>query len=353
MLSHRIKRAGIFWGVLLLFFVMATDGYAQRRRRPTAVNEQATGVRVFQSTSGTGNIRQGIVTEAPKPVVITEDMVSDLLKQYRLSVQQKRFLDALGIIEKVPTSKIPIAFKTEIAFLKKLEQVELRAVKANAVINRDSEMEEPLKKQVDRLLREAQFALLGGNNEIAKDVLIHIIFLTGQNVRARYLLEDMLYLKSDAYKIENMESKYWKRSETGFYGGNYQQSVDALQVLTVLDSENPMVFERLGSSYYMMAEREKALAAWNTAVFLSPENAELKEMVSQLEKVVEQDKIEAKKNRQTIKKAAQTPVGETIVLGKFTSQEKAYEFAAQAKKQGAKPTISEEDGKWVVRGPKP
>lgn len=353
MLSHRIKRAGIFWGVLLLFFVMATDGYAQRRRRPTAVNEQATGVRVFQSTSGTGNIRQGIVTEAPKPVVITEDMVSDLLKQYRLSVQQKRFLDALGIIEKVPTSKIPIAFKTEIAFLKKLEQVELRAVKANAVINRDSEMEEPLKKQVDRLLKEAQFALLGGNNEIAKDVLIHIIFLTGQNVRARYLLEDMLYLKSDAYKIENMESKYWKRSETGFYGGNYQQSVDALQVLTVLDSENPMVFERLGSSYYMMAEREKALAAWNAAVFLSPENAELKGMVSQLEKVVEQDKIEAKKNRQTIKKTAQTPVGETIVLGKFTSQEKAYEFAAQAKKQGAKLTISDEDGKWVVRGPKP
>jgi len=353
MLSHSIKRTGILLGVVFLFFAMATDGYAQRRRRPTTGSDQATGAKVFQSTPITGNMRQVIVNEAPKPVVLTEDMVSDLLKQYRLSVQQKRFLDALGIIEKVPTSKVPIAFKTEIAFLKKLEQVELRATKSNAVINRDSEMEEPLKKQVDRLLREAQFALLGGRNEIAKDVLIHVIFLTGQNVRARYLLEDMLDLKSDAYKIENMESKYWKRSETGFYGGNYQQSVDALQVLTALDSENPMVFERLGSSYYMMAEREKALAAWNTAVFLNPENAGLKEMAAQLEKVVEQDKIDAKKNRQTIKKMAQTPVGETIVLGKFTSQEKAYEFAAQVKKQGGKPTISEEEGKWVVRGPKP
>jgi len=327
---------------------LAVDAMAQRRRRPVVPG--APSGMLLSTTNPTAVL---VTKNVEKPFVYTDDLLPDLLKQYRQAMQEKKYADALKALDKIPAAKWPATQKKEAVILRQFQSVDQRVAKANAVILRDNEVDEPVKRQADNLIREAQQAILTGKNDVARDVLIHVLFLTGQNMKARYLMEDLLELKSDAYKVENMEAKYWKRSEIGFYGGNYQQAVDALLLLSVLDRENPTVFERLGSAYYMMAEREKALAAWNTAVFLDEGNAALKETVSQLEKAIEEDKEAAKQARKAAKKEVATVVADTIVLGKFNTQDKAYEFAAQVKKQGGKPVVAEEDGKWVVRGPKP
>ena len=327
---------------------MASDAMAQRRRRPVVPGSPA--VQLWSTANPTAIV---VTRNLEKPFVYTEDLLPDLLKQYRQAMQEKKYTDALKALDKIPPTKWSPSQKKEAAILRQFQSVEQRVAKANAVISRDNEVDEPVKRQANNLILEAQQAILTGKNEVARDVLIHVLFLTGQNMKARYLMEDLLELKPDAYKVENMESKYWKRSEVGFYGGNYQQAVDALLLLSVLDRENPTVFERLGSAYYMMAEREKALAAWNTAVFLDDGNTALKETVAQLEKAIDEDKEAAKQARKAAKKDVVAVVADTIVLGKFNTQDKAYEFAAQVKKQGGKPVVAEEDGKWVVRAPKP
>jgi tetratricopeptide (TPR) repeat protein len=199
------------------------------------------------------------------------------------------------------------------------------------------------------LYREAQAALIDKQTDLARDLFIHVLFLHRQNLRAKTMLEDVLELKTGFYKVENMEEKYWKQSSVLFYGGNYARAVDTLRALTYFSKDNPVVYERMGSCYYMLGENLNAISSWNTAVFLNPDNKELQPLISKVQKLIEEEKAQSKEKR-LVRQTKQIPEGDLQLMGMFPNQDRAYDFASKLRAQGMDPIVAEEDsGKWSVK----
>ncbi|NBV41250.1 hypothetical protein EBR96_00550 [bacterium] len=287
-----------------------------------------------------------------KPVELSDDELFQLQQKYKDLMATKKFDEALATIEKLPESTLSRPQKQEFQTLRTFRVVEERVASSSSLFQKDDELDEATKKSVQKLYKEAQAALLNSQQELAKDILIQVLFLHRQNLRAKILLEEALDLKSGAYKIENMEAKYWNKSSVNFYAGNYQQAVDVLTALSFFDKDNPVVYERMGSAYYMMGEKEKAISAWNTCLFLDPSNKDLEEVIKRTQELIAEEKEAAK--AQKAKPRSQNVIqGETQLMGKFPNQNQAYDYANTLRKQGVDAVVSEEDdGKWAVRVPK-
>jgi|GEM_PF-1131700 len=303
-------------------------------------------------SSVTGNAKQ-----ATQNVVqpLTDDVLFDLEKNYEDLIKQKQFNEALALLVKVPDSQLTRRRKIEKGLLYTFVAVEDEVSKTNTLFQKDDELDEATKKTVQKLYKEAQLALIQGKNDLSRDLLIHILNLHRRSLRAKKLLELGLDLKVGSYKIENMETKYWDKSKVYFYGGNYGASIDALTVLLFFDNENPLVYERLGSSYYMSGEKKKAIEAWNTALYFDPTNKDLAQIVEKTKQVMKEDETENKALEQNRKKTTTTqatPV-ESQVFGIYKTQNEAYNYASELKKQGLNPIVEETDnGKWAVKVPK-
>jgi len=296
-----------------------------------------------QSTQATINV----------PVALTDDEIFQVEQKYKDAMAAKKFDEALGLLRKLPETSMSRPRRAERQMLTTFEVVEQRIASSSSMFAKDDELDDATKKMVQKLYKEAQNALLTNQNDLAKDILIHVLFLHRQNLRAKILLEEALDLKSGSYKIENMEAKYWNKSSINFYGGNYQAAVDVLQALSFFDKDNPTVYERMGSAYYMMGEKEKAISAWNTVMFLDPSDKELEEVIKKTQELIADEKEQAKKEKARPRNAQNVNIAETQLMGKFPKQDQAYEYANTLRKQGVDAVVTEEDdGKWAVRVPK-
>ena len=217
------------------------------------------------------------------------------------------------------------------------------------------ELDQEKQKTIKRLYKQAQVSLINKDDKVAKDLLIQILNTHRRNLKAKKLLNYGLGLKTGSYKIEDVNKKYWKKSEVSFYGGNYERALEYLQLLAKIDNTNPEVFDRIGSNYYMMGEKRKAIDAWNTAVFLKPDNEELKVIIKKTEDMIEKE-FQEEKAREKARKATTKKVEKVKnkqLMGVFSDQTKAYNFARQYQKRGLEPIVEEdEDGRWSVSLPK-
>ncbi len=296
-----------------------------------------------------------LAASANVAVVLSDDELSDLERAYKEKMNQKQYMDAYDILQKIPDKQLDKRKKAEKASLTVFRQIEEDITKnTNPLFQKEEELDEDTRKSIQKLYREAQAAYLQGNTDLTRDLLIQILYLHRPNVKAKKFLLTGLNLKSEDYKVEDIKQKYWDKSKTLFYGGNYMQSAEALNVLIFFDKENPLVYERLGSSYYMMGEKKKAIEAWNTALFFNPGNKDLEGTIERAKKVMAEEDAEAKK-QQAVKKTttSKEKVGETQMMGLFKTQTEAYNFAGELKKRNLSPIVEEQDnGKWAVKVPK-
>ncbi len=280
---------------------------------------------------------------------LTEEELFQVQQSYTDAIAQKRFDDAIGLIERIPTKDMSRQQKEERDILRRFRDVEVQVSQSSSLFQKDDELDDATRKSIQRLYREAQAALIDKQTDLARDLFIHILFLHRQNLRAKTMLEDVLELKTGFYKVENMEEKYWKQSSILFYGGNYAQAVDTLRALTYFSKDNPVVYERMGSCYYMLGENQNAISSWNTAVFLNPDNKELQPLIAKVQKLMEEEKAQAKEKR-LVRQTKQIPEGDLQLMGMFPNQDRAYDFASKLLAQGMEPIVTEEDsGKWSVK----
>lgn len=284
---------------------------------------------------------------------LTEEELYDLQRQFDSLIKRKQFKSALGTVQLIPERKLSKSQKIIKKHLVFFETIENEAEEKGGLFASEKDLDSYTKNTVKRLYREAQKAYIDGEDDIVRDLLIHIIYLHRRNVKAKKFMEFAYDAKVGSYKVEDMEEKYWKISDVSFYGGNYRESVRALKILTYFDRENPVLYEKLGSSYYMMAQRKKAVDAWKTAIFLGgKKNKELDSIIKKTEKQIKEDRLKAKKRKESRKGRIKESVvtGKTKLMGVFPTEEKAYSFASELKKQNKKAIVEEtKEGKFAVK----
>jgi len=284
--------------------------------------------------------------------------VDELRLKLQEQLKQKKYEKALDVLEQIPRNLRTEKESTLIKNFNLFKRIDDLEKENDSQFKRKSDLDEDTKKFMDRLFSEAQQFFLEGDKQIAQDLLIQVLFLDRTNFKAKKFLEYGLELGLGAYAIENMESKYWKLSDIYFYGGNYEKSIQALKLLSVFDPKNPLIFEKMGSTYYMMGETKKAINSWNTAIFLDPGNKELPLVVQNATKEMEKQDQEIKEriaNRGKQRDSQSKNRAETQLLGVFNEQSKAYDYAQKVKQQkpGIEVIVEQNDeGKWTVGVPK-
>ncbi|MGE4170405.1 MAG: tetratricopeptide repeat protein [Candidatus Margulisiibacteriota bacterium] len=286
---------------------------------------------------------------------LTQDDIRDIRQAYDDAMKQKQYSVALTTLSKLPDKALTPGLKSAKTTLTLFGTIEAEASANASIFRKDDTLDEDTKRTVSKLYKEAQSAYLNGQQDIARDLLIHILFLDRQNANAKKFLELGLNLPLGTYKVENMEAKYWNLSSVHFYGGNYNSAVQDLNILTIINKDDSRIYERMGSAYYMMGEKSKAVDIWNTALFLNPTNKDLAQIIDRAKQSIKDDEAQAKLlDNNRVQKQTKIAPQDLQLMGTFPSQEKAYNFAQQMKQQGfANPIVEEQDnGKWTVSVPK-
>lgn len=283
-------------------------------------------------------------------------------KAYLRAIKNKQFDLALEEIQKIPETYFNDQDAWSYRLLSIFNEVEIDLANQSEMLFGDDELDKSTKLAVDRFYREAQTSLLNGETELAKDLLIQSVYLHRRGYRSKKLLSLALGLPSGAYKIENIEDKYWTLQKHYFYTGNYDDAIIALRTLSIIDSKNPEVYELLGSNYYAMADFKEAINAWTTALYMDPNNQSIKRAIDRSKKMLEKEKEESQERRAARKvresqdtedtpKSAES--ADTQLLRVAKTQTDAFSYAQQLRDKGFTPIIDElSDGRWAVKVPK-
>lgn len=77
----------------------------------------------------------------------------------------------------------------------------------------------------------------------------------------------------------NIIEQYLASSLNRIYDGRFDLAADECIIVLELQPQNVLALKRLGSSYFAMGKKGKALETWNKALKLSPGDADLKEFI--------------------------------------------------------------------------
>lgn len=217
-------------------------------------------------------------------------------KPYYESLQNKDYVTALSILERMIEDSLTVPEKKLKLYLSVFRSVDAMVQEEiDPLVLTAADISLEVQKQVNRLYRLAKDHILDNEPEVAKTLLIHVLYLYSGHFQAGALLDRVLAMPVGSYKIQNMVTLYFKRSKKYFFGGNYLLASRDLEVLVLMDRKNQLVYEKLGSSYYMMNENKKALDNWSIALYLNPANVKLKTIVEETKTRL----IEEAKQKQT------------------------------------------------------
>lgn len=210
--------------------------------------------------------------------------------------------------------------------------------------------------QITRYLNEAKKNILLSNNTKAKLFLIQTLYIDKSNFIAREMLKKNLNLGADDYVIENIELKQWRESEINFLSNNFEKAITNLNILSVFDPNNAVIYERLGANYYSLSEMDKAIDAWTIAANIDPQNNIVKEAIETAKKVKIEQKKEyeqyIKKRKKENKKIILPEIQNTLLLSVFFDRAAAIKFLneSKAKNKNAKIYLYEkENGSLEIR----
>ena len=340
----------LFQKVLLIAIICSSPSYAVAFGERPAWKKPDTPVTNTAAGTQQDALAKTAVPSAPSDFAIARDTVQKL-------IQKKSYSEAYQKLAAIPVASQTDTDQIQLRQLAMVLTVRDREKSQSELLKSDDEIDAATLKQVKALYEKAEQTFVEGQTDIAKDFLVHTLFLHRRFFNARELLKVGYGLAPGTYKVEDIQSKYWKQSETFFYGGNYERALSSLDTLTNFDKENYKVYERMGSTYYMLGERRKAVEAWTTALFLHPGDEQLQYVIDKTKKLIEEDDKKAEEEKaaqsQKVEKKATSTQEETQLLGVFPTQTQAYAYAQKLREQKLNALVEEtENGKWAVKVPK-
>lgn len=276
-------------------------------------------------------------------------------KSFQQALKNRNYQEALNISGQIPVDQQNEVEQALIERLNIVVYVDTAENQTASILQSDDELSSKDKESVKRLYRAAQQAFIQGRDDLARDLIIQSIYIDRRNFNAKRFLKYGFGLNTGDYKVEDKKREFWSQSEIFFYGGNYERSLKVLETLTVFEPKNALVHERMGSSYYMLGQKKEAVEAWTTAIFLDPNNEDVKFAIEKTEKMIEEEREIARRERASQKEESkeedtETEQTETQLLGVFPTQTKAYSYAQKLKEQNLKAIVEQLDnGKWAVK----
>ena len=287
------------------------------------------------------------------PIELTDEEL-EIVEKYNKFLKQKQFAKALENINLIPVNQLNEKQQVQKNILTIYSQIEIDKEENERQFGKDESLDQEVSRTVKRLQREAKLYILNDKNDLARDILIQSLFLDRKNYVSKQILERNLELPLGSYRVENIEAKYWKESLIQLRSGFPSQSVDSLTVLASFDPENPAIFERMGSSYYLAGQVKKAIDAWKRALYLDPANVALKAFIENAEEEVKRQDQQTKEflaSKKRTKKKIDSSV-EMQVLRIVNDSNTAYSYAQEVRQQmpGKQVSVEELDsGKWAVK----
>jgi len=267
---------------------------------------------------------------------------------YELAITEKRYNDALEILNNKAEEKRTIPEKELILGLKVVMDVDGLEWPKNSMAMKEDEVDPEILKRVTKYYNATIKNYLAGKNTIARKILLQILFIYPDYPKAQYFLTHGFSMPPGSYKVKDQVITLIKRSDNYFYGGNYLKSAEDLEVLAILERDNPVVYEKLGSAYYMMNDKQKAVDTWTTALFFNPDNVQLEEMIANTKAALLKEAEEGSPLEQA--NAKKIVIEDPQIMGVFKRQSEAFELMKDLRSQGLTVAIQEnDDGKWAVQ----
>ncbi|RAP29313.1 hypothetical protein DID78_03765 [Candidatus Marinamargulisbacteria bacterium SCGC AG-343-D04] len=289
-------------------------------------------------------------------VILTEEMqdTSDKFDKY---MKQRQYDKAREQLLLLPTEALTEKQKKTKKTLNTFSKIKEDNEENIRQFGKDESLDASTQRTVKRLQRSGKENILLEKNNLARDILIQSLYLDRKNYESKQLLERCLDLPLGQYKVENIESKYWKESLVFLRSGYPAKSIESLEVLINFDPENADISQRLGSAYYLSGEVKKAIAAWKRALYLNPKDKNLQTFIKNAEVELKRQDAEVKAflNKKKAKKETVAEDVEMQVLRKVNDSNTAYSYAQEVRQQmkGIQVIVEEDDdGKWVVKIPR-
>ncbi|MEK9726832.1 MAG: hypothetical protein VW397_01865 [Candidatus Margulisiibacteriota bacterium] len=267
---------------------------------------------------------------------------------YELAIDEKRYSDALQIIENKAEEKRTIPEKELINSLQVVLDVAAFEWPQNSMAMKEDEVDPEILSKVKKYMSAADQNFLKDQKDTARQILIQVLFIYPDYPKARFFLSKGYQLAPGSYQVSDQVVRLIKRSDNYFYGGNYLKSANDLEVLAILERDNAVVYEKLGSAYYMMNLKQKAIDTWTTALFFNPDNKKLEELIENTKVLLQEDALAG--NPLEKASANKVIIEDPQVMGVFKRQSEAFGLMKDLREQGLTVGIVEnEDGKWVVQ----
>ena len=210
---------------------------------------------------------------------------------YELAMDEKRYQDALTILNNKAEEKRTIPEKELIKALDIVIEITSMEWPKNSMAMKEDEMDPEVLKVVNKYMDAVIKNFLAGKLGVSQKILIQVLFVYPDYPKARMFLTKGYQMPPGSYKVDDQVLKLLKKSDNFFYGGNYLKSAENLEVLAILERDNPVVYEKLGSAYYMMNEKQKVVDTWTTALFFNPNNEQLEELIETTKVALEEEAL--------------------------------------------------------------
>lgn len=302
--------------------------------------------------------QQRVMEEPVQTIPVTEDML-EILDEYDSLIKRKQFSKANETLSNIPLAALNKKQRHQKKMLDIFEAINADKAENERQFGKDESLDDSVMRTIKRLQRQSKLYILEGKKTLPKDLLVQSLYLDRKNFESKQLLDRCLDLPLGSYQVENIEKKYWNDSLIQLRSGMPSKSVDSLQMLANFDPENPMIFERMGSAFYMSGQIKKAVDAWKRALYLSPSRTDLKTFIANAEKEVTRQEALAKAYFDNKTKASEkntvssdTPMQ---VLRVVNDSNTAFSYAQEVRQQLGKNVnvVVEEldNGKWAVKVP--
>lgn len=144
--------------------------------------------------------------------------------------------------------------------------------------------------KVSSLLVRGISYYINGDNVSAVKVINYALSLSPDDIQISRLLtkiEEKTGVRAE--KIENLAGttivdKLHSESLIAFRKRDYARAIKLCEEILLLEPEDVLAYKRLGSAFYALGQKDKALQMWQQALQLDPKDEKLKNMIENIKK---------------------------------------------------------------------
>ena len=150
--------------------------------------------------------------------------------------------------------------------------------------------EAPKPSKEHELLRRSVKKYLDRRIEHSLQILRYLLTLDPGNAKVIALIQAVKN-KEGIKKPEpelpsgmNLVDKSLYDSLNYFYDGKYEQALKLAQDVLILEPNSALAYKRIGSAFFAIGEKDKAVANWRKSIELDPTDEKLRQFVSKIER---------------------------------------------------------------------